>query len=786
MADSNIGSLPQAANLDDDSLLVAEQQGRAVKVTGAQFKEFGRQAVIGQVQGYVDQAEAAANRAADVVSAVTNMTVEAATLPTGQSATVTKTMKQGKVNLAFGLPRGEQGVPGPTGATGPRGPQGAPGTGLKILGYYDTLADLEAAVTSPNAGDAYGVGTEVPYNIFVFDGVTGTWKDNGQLSGGGGGPLPENVVTTDGGASMTFPVDLGDGPHTITFTDDAEPPLTAEDVQYSTTQNVKQAIDGLKSSVSNGKALIASAITDKGVTTAQDATFAQMAENIEQISGGSDTSDATATSFDILAPKTAYTAAGKVEGTIPTLLGQTIMPGTADKTIANGQYLGGTQVIKGDPNLTSGNIKSGVTLFGVEGALESTFQATLTVTADIGAVVTATHSGGTEVEALSTTGTVVLDLPLEGTWTVTAVRGVAQYNTVTIQVSSSYSATLTAEVHVEYFGEITPFSEKVSDLASASLPDYALFCGGYLGQTSWGQYVTSAGWAYDINLTKTNHGIHDQRYLLSAAATENVAMFAGGKYYKSGLQDTTQYKPTVSIYDNSLVLTQGADLSVARCVLGGASIGNHCLFGGGESKNGDLSIVDAYNEDGTRSEANVLSTPSSGLSAASNENYAIFGGGNTSSAIPTAYDENLTRTFPSSLTVARKNLSAAKAGNYVLFAGGDGPIDTVEAYDLFLTRTIPEVLSVARFSLKGTTLNGVALFSGGKINTNLNEDDYSDAVDGYDQYLVHSTITPLANRRSNHAAASIGSYALFGGGAYYSSGVLSNVRLDSVEAYRYV
>ena len=38
-------------------------------------------------------------------------------------------------------------------------------------------------------------------------------------------------------------------------------------------------------SVSDGKALLASAITDKGVTTAQDATFAIMAENIARIAG---------------------------------------------------------------------------------------------------------------------------------------------------------------------------------------------------------------------------------------------------------------------------------------------------------------------------------------------------------------------------------------------------------------------------------------------------------------------------------------------------------------------
>ena len=46
---------------------------------------------------------------------------------------------------------------------------------------------------------------------------------------------------------------------------------------------------------------------------------------------------------------------------------QTITPGTADKTIASGKYLTGTQTIKGDANLVAGNIKSGVSIFGVAG-----------------------------------------------------------------------------------------------------------------------------------------------------------------------------------------------------------------------------------------------------------------------------------------------------------------------------------------------------------------------------------------------------------------------------------
>lgn len=62
---------------------------------------------------------------------------------------------------------GPEGPPGPEGGPGPKGDTGDPGTGLNILGTYDTLALLEAAVTNPDQGAMYNVGVTAPYNVYM-------------------------------------------------------------------------------------------------------------------------------------------------------------------------------------------------------------------------------------------------------------------------------------------------------------------------------------------------------------------------------------------------------------------------------------------------------------------------------------------------------------------------------------------------------------------------------------------------------------------------------------------
>lgn len=190
-------------------------------------------------------------------------------------------------------------------------------------------------------------------------------------------------------------------------------------------------VNETKKSVSDGKILLAAAITAKKVAAAASDTFAVLAEKIGQIilgsgnasagdvlSGKTFTNDdgveytgtmpnqgaktaalncggsytipagyhngsgkvtanslasqtpATATAARILSGYTAYVNGNKVTGTIASLAAQTYTPGRANQSIAAGKYLSGAQTIKGDANLLAANIKKGVTIFGITGTWE--------------------------------------------------------------------------------------------------------------------------------------------------------------------------------------------------------------------------------------------------------------------------------------------------------------------------------------------------------------------------------------------------------------------------------
>lgn len=758
MADSNIGSLPRAQQVDDESLLLMEQQGHAMNFSGRQLKNYAVSALELNFSDDIKKADEAADRARDSAESIINMIVDA---HKSEEATVAKSMQDNKVKLDFGLPKGDK---GDQGEVGPIGPRGRTGSGLTIIGHYGSEKALKDSVKFPEPGDAYAIGEAAPYDVYIYDGVTGEWRNYGPIAVNDNTNLPDNVVITDGGGELLFSAALGNSPFTVKFTSkEEEPALTADDIEYNGA-TLKDTLEQLFTSVDNGKDLIASAITDKGVDTEKDATFQQMADNIRKIESGGDDggddgeegidpSDATATPGDILAGKTAYTASGKVEGIIPSIQARTITPSTKAQSIEAGNYIAGTQIIRGDPNLQPSNIRKGVTLFDVNGAMETTFKATLTVTVDAGAVVTATHSEGEKVEALSTTGTVTMELPLEGQWTVTAQRGFAQYNSIVVNVSSNYNAALTADVHIKYFGTATaaPYS---SDRFGLNVGDYAIY---YHPASLYGNLEQSYVYAYNSYLVLSSaKSLEYPKAYVGLASNSKYAIFAGGRRFYLGSSGITDTQSTYcDAYDESLAKVTCQSLTYGNAVYG-VSTDKYAIFAGNYQQ------AEAYNESLTKETTAPLiaSASEANTYSACNKNYGIF----YNNRQIVAYNNSLTReiaeTPPASAT------GAATAGNYVVFFNADN----MYAYDLFLTKTNVESAVASRLIPSSISLKGFALFCGGSnVSYPQNTSTLYKEVDVYDSYLTRTNPVELPVASSNHGGSSVGNYAILAGGIKISS-----------------
>ena len=100
-------------------------------------------------------------------------------------------------DFAFKNLKGQKGDKGDIGKTGEKGDTGATGKDGKnftILGYKDSLEQLQTDVPSPAQGDAYGVGTVEPYELYIYDTTKG-WVANGTIGGGTSVDVVDNLTT---------------------------------------------------------------------------------------------------------------------------------------------------------------------------------------------------------------------------------------------------------------------------------------------------------------------------------------------------------------------------------------------------------------------------------------------------------------------------------------------------------------------------------------------------------------------------------------------------------------
>ena len=116
-------------------------------------------------------------------------------------------------------------------------------------------------------------------------------------------------------------------------------------------------------------------------------------EYISGIESLTNTNDATATDSDVLANKTAYANGQKLYGSLPNKGEANIeLTDLTTKTVERGYYSGGIAKIADaeSAKIIPENIKSGVTVLGVEGTLESGSSASYSESVNDGGGLTAT------------------------------------------------------------------------------------------------------------------------------------------------------------------------------------------------------------------------------------------------------------------------------------------------------------------------------------------------------------------------------------------------------------
>lgn len=221
----------------------------------------------------------------------------------------------------------------------------------------------------------------------------------------------------------------------------------------------------------------------------------------------------------------------------------TYTPGTSNQSITSGQYLNGTQTIKGDSNLTTGNIKSGVSIFGVSGTY------------------TGSSGGSGSVSLQSKTVS-----PSESTQTVKPDSGYGGLSQVTVNaISTTYvgsgvtkkaaatytpstsNQTIAANQYLNGAQTIKGDANLVAGNIKSGVSIFGV-AGTYAGSSSGGSSGNNNVEAYHVTSTspsvnfKTSSGtikIWGYGAMTSQSSwgqqTTSLIAFAGDKYYKSAL-----------------------------------------------------------------------------------------------------------------------------------------------------------------------------------------------------------------------------------------------------------
>lgn len=211
-------------------------------------------------------------------------------------------------------------------------------------------------------------------------------------------------------------------------------------------------------------------------------------------------------------------------------------------------------------------------------------------------------------------------------------------------------------------------------------------------------------------------------------------------------------------------------LSSARFSMGAATVGGHLLFaGGGIENNVTYNTVDAYDSSLTQSALTPLTMDRAAPAAAVVGDYALFAGGSSHDygiqLIVDAYDSSLTKTQAPDITnVGGKG---ASAGVYAVFPVATG----TDVYDASLTRTAAEKLKVSG-EYGAASIGEYAVFGGGG---NLSY------VQTFNGSLTLQELAPLQQGRSCEAVSG-GGHVIFGGGTWDDDGFCYGTVTDAYDS----
>lgn len=162
------------------------------------------------------------------------------------------------------------------------------------------------------------------------------------------------------------------------------------------------------------------------------------------VGAGADTSDATATSADILKGKTAYGADGKITGTIDIVEGKQIVPKAAGQiAVAANVYTTGARIIPKEDNFIPANIRKDVSIWGVTGTLDPG----TTPTPDPN-LIPANVKAGVTIDGV--TGTFTSDGTIAADYVLNGFVGYANGEKVTGNIPSKDAATYTPGTKDQY------------------------------------------------------------------------------------------------------------------------------------------------------------------------------------------------------------------------------------------------------------------------------------------------------------------------------------------------